>query len=177
MNKKTKGEHLFIIILLCVISFSALCLAGCGGSCFGCSISCDKEEAEDAGCASGVSSLSDGCVTDDACIAVGACLDFEDENDTDAGIDNSFIESESVIVLSCESARSGCCGNSSCYNGVYMGSCMDCENYGCFFGDMEDGKIDDCSVGCFNGVAGCNDTDGDWHDLLEALYKWLGVGR
>lgn len=170
MNRKSKAEHIFLILILCCICLSALCLAGCGGSCLGCSCSFDNEREESVGRATGITCMANSCLMDRACIATGGCLNIgamEEDVTAQTGVD-------SMRFISCETVKNGACSGSSCYRSCYYGSC---ENFGCVRGSYEEGKADDCAVGCTDGVLGCVDTDGDWHSMLEAIYSWLGVGK
>lgn len=163
MDKKTKAEKLFVLLMISVACVVLLCFTGCSGSCFGCSVGCENGEG---GCASGLSHTSEGCGSEDSCITTCNCVDFEEPYDDDSG---------KVLLLSCETVEDGCGGESGCYSGSYCGGCSSCGSCGIFFGEIDGYNVDETNLGCIDGCMACGDTDSAWAYLLNKLYSLLDL--
>lgn len=163
MDKKSKGEKLFVLLLIIVAAFAVVCLTGCSSSCFGCTVGCDEDEM---GCVNGIGYKSDGCGSEDSCNATFNCIDFEAPFDDDSG---------KVLLLSCATNEDGCGGESGCYNGTYCGGCSACGTCGFFCGSSEDHDVEESEIGCINGCFTCGDSEGFWAYILENIYDLVGL--
>lgn len=169
MDKKSRIEQIFIMIMICGLCFIGLCIMGCGGSCLGCDWGCEQESGEY--CISGTSCMSSDCISDDSCAHVCGFVDTEVED----------METDDVYIVSCETQSDGCDGRSGCYNGVFCGSCGgfgDCGgfgNCGLFCGEIDGWSALDTTCGVVGGCPTCEKSSGDWHYILEAIFDWLGL--
>ena len=163
IDKKTKSEKLFVLLMVSVMCVVMLCLAGCNSSCLGCNVGCENNEG---GCASGIGYTSEGCATDDSCISTCDCVDFEKPYNDDSG---------DVLLMSCETVEDGCGGESGCYNGTFCGGCGACGTCGIFYGEIDGYDVDETTIGCINGCSACGDSDGMWSSLLEKIYDVLDL--
>lgn len=163
MDKKTKGEKLFILLLIVTIGLALICLTGCSSSCFGCTVGCDED---DIGCVNGIGYESDGCGSEDSCNATWNCIDFVEPYDDGDG---------KVLLLSCATNEDSCSGESGCYNGTFCGGCGACGTCGFFCGSSEDYDVDESEFGCMHGCFTCGDTDGFWGYILENIYDLVGI--
>lgn len=176
LNGKTKGEQLFVLCIIFIMSFGILCISGCGGnSCE--TLQCGKEEIG-GGTAMGVSVPGcGGCITPNrgcdsacwpqSCKVVSFTGSEEDEN---TGEDYET----SIIGCDAKYYGGGCLGcgqqEKSCYSG-----CINVESEegmkGFFYGTDGDEKI----IGCANGCGGCVGSDGMGSMLIQEIEYWIGV--
>ncbi len=179
LNKKSKGEQLFLVMLLFTLLIGVFCIMGCGGK-QSCELpQCGAEKMFDAsalGCSipgcGGCLTSGRGCncvLWPQSCKLVGVSSGDADE-DTD--------EKEIIRIFGCDIRYfgDGCLGcdqtEKSCYSG-----CMrlkdDSDNInGIFFGSSESDEI---LIGCANGCGGCIGSDGDGLGLIYDLEYATGV--
>lgn len=177
LNKKAKGEQIFILCMFFVLSFGILCVTGCGGkSCE--TPRCGKEDIGD-GSVIGVSIPGcGGCITPNkgcnsacwpqSCKIVSLSASKAEESAGD--------ELESTLI-GCDVRYygDGCLGcgqqEKSCYNG-----CIDAEGEkgmkGFFYGSSDD---DEKIIGCANGCGGCVGSEGLGAELIQEIEYWTGV--
>lgn len=177
INKKTKGEQLFILCMLFVLSFGVLCVTSCGGS--SCEAPrCGIEEFE-GGTAKGVSipgcggclSSKKGC---DSVLWPQSCK-FVSLSNTE--VDASTQEELESKIVGCDIRYygDGCLGcgqqEKSCYSG-----CIDFEGEngmsGFFYGSSDK---DEKLIGCVNGCGGCIGSEGMGAETIQEIEYWTGV--
>lgn len=167
---KTKQEKIFLLIVAFLMGMLILCLTGCGGSCLGCSFSCESED--DAYVLGGMSWASDGCCASNSCQTATGCMELEESDDKQDSEDNGV---ENMAMSSCTRSYGGCCGTSSCYNGCFVGKGADCGDCGITCGTENDGEYNENTIGCVDGCFGCEESEGQVSWLYELVYYILGI--
>lgn len=161
MNRKTKKEQIFIVSVICLLSFVVISLTSCNGSCMGCSFSCQDEDGEYS--LGGLSYASDGCCSSYSCkIAAGELTGGEDD------------EIQETYYASCSQFGRGCCSSSSNYTGCFIGKGVDCGNYSVTCGSFDDDTKEN-TFKCVDGCVSCDETYGKKGLLYEIIYEILGI--
>lgn len=174
LDSKTKGEQLFILLLMFIIFMSGFCVAGCGGH------SCEapqygSEESDGftaAGCSipgcGGCISPGKGC--NSACWPQSCKVSkgkYSGEGAEDKGCVTSF---------DMRYYGDGClgCGQSqkSCYVGVVNWDTEDVEAKGVFYGSSDETEH---MTGCYNGGGGCMETADIFGGYMYQLEKIEGI--
>ena len=75
MNRKTKGQKLFLLLIISVVCIFAFCMAGCHVSCFNCDLGCNYK---DGNFSTGIKNSCDSCGAQNSC-GIGAGGYFGDE--------------------------------------------------------------------------------------------------
>lgn len=174
MNRRTKTEQFFILMLLCVGVFGIFALSGCGGG-----QSCETPKCSSDGEVTGVSIPGcGGCLSSGkGCNSCGNCLwaqsykiscgNWEDED-----------EDISASVIGCDARyyAGGCLGcgqdENSCYSGCVNAEGDDDEIHGFFYGSSND---EEKVIGCYNGCGGCTADGGIGGDLLYDMELRTGI--
>ena len=159
LNDKSKGEQLFILIIIFAAIIGIFCLSGCGGSCELPSFGCESNDQ-----ATIVAFSLPGC---------GGCLSSERGCDTACYPQSckTVLSLSSVNLVGCDIQYygDGCLGcgqrEKSCYMGCLQGCDSEHNAYGngFFYGSN---ASDEHFIGCANGCGGCIGTNGTMHDIL-----------
>lgn len=174
LDKKTKGEQLFFLLLMFALLMGALCVAGCGGQ------SCEtpkfgSEEGEDfkaVGCSvpgcGGCISSGKGCNT---VLWPQSC---KISNGTYSG---GGTEGEGCITsVDTRYYGDGCLGcgqmQKSCYVGFVNWDIEGTKVKGALYG-TSDGE--EHLAGCYNGCAGCVGTGNMFGKYIYELEKYEGI--
>ncbi len=178
LNKKTKGEQLFLLTLMFAAILGIFCITGCGGkSCE--TPKCASEEyygADVLGCSipgcGGCLTSERGCNTacwPQACKYVSATQEEEDEETGEKGI---------LKIRACDTRYygDGCLGcnqtEKSCYSGCAKLKNEEQNLKGIFFGSSES---EEYFIGCYNGCGGCIGTDDEMADWMYQFEDATGV--
>lgn len=176
LNKKSKGEQLFILIISCMALFGLLCVSGCGGQ------SCETPQCgsrSEAGISAkgcsipglgGILSSGKGCNSPlwaQSCKT--SCGTVKDETSDDGG-----------CIWACDTryygGGCGClgCGQSdkSCYSSCVNWTEGDTKAKGIFYGTSDSGEH---VLGCYNGCAGCVGSDTEFLDVIRSLETMEGI--
>ena len=176
MNKKSKKQQLFVLLMLCIGIFGVLCLTGCGGG------TCEKPkcntEENTVGKVSGCSIPGcGGCLTPEkgcntSCWAQSCkCISFSgNEEQQGENVDRENDKSQGCIkACDIKYYGDGCLGcgqkEKSCYYGVGEYKNGEDEKKGFFYGNSDGGNIIGCSGGCVSCI-------GTGKTQLESL-NWL----
>lgn len=179
LNDKSKGEQLFLLMLVLAALAGVFCIAGCGGGKSCEQPSCGNEDmpgGKAIGCSipgcGGILSSGKGC--DSACwpqseklVAVWA----EDE-------DGHEEEMAKIKMIACDTRYygEGCLGcgqdEKSCYQGwIQWGDCSGDGAGGIFYGSSDS---DEKLIGCVDGCIGCTEFDdlgAAWLYEIETLIE------
>lgn len=172
LNKKSKGEQLFILVLMCIGIFGILCLTGCGGnSCE--TIKCGSNEVLGlevkyisvpgcGGCLTSGKGCNMACWPQSIQCSVATYEDKEKDSD-----DNG-------CIVGCNSSYfgDGCLGCAQTEKDCYTG-CINLDGFndnmkGFFYGSTDH---DERFIGYSNGCVGCF-KDEAYDALLNLLGKW-----
>lgn len=141
MSKKTKGQKLFLLLIIAAICIGAFCMAGCHTSCFGCDVGCN---AEDENYSAGIINSCDSCGTENSCgIGAGGYLDDDAVSGGIRFLADSTSKKDANAVY----------GNASCY--TEFDECGGCDLYCGTYNDEDGSNIsgifiegDDFDVSC-----------------------------
>ncbi len=177
MNKKTKLEQFFILVIMCIGVFGIFALSGCGGGKSCETIKCGSEEYM-GGTATGVSipgcggCLSSGkgcnsCLWPQSCKI--SCASWEGDENTNSNEESS---KDKASIKGCDTRYygDGCLGcgqrEKTCYSGcINMTSGEDKVNGFFYGGTGREEKI----IGCANGCGGCVADGNIGAEILDEL--------
>lgn len=178
INKRSKVEQLFILMLMFVFIIGVFCVTGCGGkSCE--TPSCGSEDFGDGtayGCSipglGGILSSGSGC--DSACWPQSCkIVSFSgSENDENTN------EEDVTKIAACDVRYygNGCLGcgqqEKSCYSGYIKLKDSQTDLNGFFYGSTDN---EEKIMGCYNGCGGCIGSGGMGKYLIEELEYTTGV--
>lgn len=166
--KKSKMECIFLLCLMGVISFSLLCVTGCGDT-----SSCEKVKygnlSDETGTTLGLSIPGCGGCLGCAC---GSCLwpqALKCSLATDKEEGSTYLLFDNVYY------SVGCLGNlesNSFYSGIFF---QDKDNFVAFYGVDSVEEKEESTMGCSSGKFKKKDTDGIWYDVIKGLEFIEGI--
>lgn len=174
LDSRTKGEQLFILLLMYVIFISGVCIAGCGGQ------SCESLKY---GSEEGDGFKAAGC----SIPGFGGCLSFEKGCNSacwpqSCKISNGTYSGEGTNDKGCVTSLDmryygdGCfgCGQSqkSCYVGLVNWNIENMEAKGIFYGSSD--KTEHVA-GCYNGCIGCMETADIFGQYMYQMERLEGI--
>ncbi len=168
LDKCTKGEQFFVLLLVCILCFGAFCLTGCGGSssceCVGCNYK-NEDGLRVYGCSipgiGGCLSSGRGC---DSCLWPQAykCISVRDKEDDST----TYIK---AIDVQYYGGACSACGTKekACYSGCYGYNEDDGNANLLFYGDSSNVHY----IGCENGCGSCTSGDGSIMEYFLDYYE------
>lgn len=181
MNRKSKIEQLFILLILCIGVFGVFALSGCGGGQSCETPKCGSEEFSD-GEAKGVSipgcggCLSSGkgcnsCLWPQSCKI--SCGNWDEKNTDDGGTGKNI---GSIKGCNTEYYGDGCLGcgqqEKACYLGYINMESDEDKLKGFFYGSTDN---EEKIIGCSNGCGGCVADGGIGYQTLIELENVEGI--
>ncbi|MCD8013839.1 MAG: hypothetical protein LUG99_11810 [Lachnospiraceae bacterium] len=170
LDRRSKGEQLFILMLFCVLCFALLFVSGCGGS--SCeSIQYGNESGSDYS-ARGISIPGiGGCLNSgkgcNSCLWPQSCklLSYNSISDS---------SDENYTILACDTEYyTSCREQKSCYGGwISSGELGGEGSAGIFCGSAESANL----AGCIEGCVGCSNTGSLIRLDLDDIEEFLGIG-
>ena len=174
LNKKSKKEQIFFLLILCVAFFGILCISGCDED------ACVKCGSEDFNNGSAVGISIPGCgscgdsILCEGCICGTTSCKFISANDDGFNLVACDQQYKSTDCGGCHSGR-------SCYNGCVSFDDDFSEEtgnfdkgFGIFYGDNSESQ-NERMVGCADGCFYCGGTGDIMIDVLSALEDYLDI--
>lgn len=166
IDKKTKIEQLFVLVVIFLGSIITLGLTGCSGSCLACNYGCESDENYTLFGLYTCSPFSWDC---NSCKTTSGCINF---SGSEIAISN--------VDVQIDGCMNGCLGE-NCYNSCYMALGDDCGDFGITFGCADSTYIgytdvvDTCesTFGCVDGQIGCADNN-NVYELIMEIHQILG---
>lgn len=179
IDKKSKSEKLFVLVLLFVGLIVMLGLTGCGGSCFGIGLGCESGENYSLIGLSSCSPFSFDC--NDSCRTATGCIEFTgDEAEGANGISD-------LALTSCDIALGGCL-DCNLYSALSFGKGADCGDFGLTLGTASTDLVNaggyytdetitcETTLGCIDGGIGCAGNQNIYETLMD-IWHILGEGE
>ena len=174
LDKKSKKEQIFLLLIICVAFFGILCISGCDED------ACVKFGSEDLNNGSAVGVSIPGCGSCGDCLLCSGCIcgttscKFISANEDGFNLIACDQQYKSTDCGGCQSKR-------SCYNGFvsiddgYSGETGNIDKgFGLFYGDdskSQNERIIGCADGCFY----CESTGDAMIDILATLEEYLDI--
>ena len=176
IDKRTKREQFFVLMLLCIGAFTFFCISGCSGqSCE--KVSCEREKldgGEIKGCSipgcGGCFTSGKGC---NSCLWPQSCKWISGK-----AVDEESETKGSVKISGCDIRYfgDGCLGcgqeEKSCYAGCMNSQSDGAEVNGFVYGSTDKGEY---TIGEDNGESGCVNSYGQGLKMLQKLEEKMGI--